>query len=474
MNTYNIQEVERIYAIQHKIENLQKAKNTTFKDRIKNIKKIEAYLLDKNNQLRLKTALWNDLRKSEAEMLATEIAPVISSMHHIYKNLSDWMEDNYVDAPITLVGVNSRIKYEPKGHVLIIAPWNYPVQLVLNPLIHAIAAGNVVLIKPSEIAANTAMFLKEMIQNLFKEHEVAVIEGDIPITSKILEQKFNHIFFTGSPNVGKIVMRAAANHLTSVTLELGGKSPTIIDESTNIKKAAQKVAWGKCLNSGQTCIAPDYLLIQENKLNEFVQAFSQSIQSFYNSNNQGIKQSNDFGRIVDNKNFNRIKNLIDDATSKGAKIEVGGILDENDKFISPTLISNINDTMQIIHEEIFGPVLPIITFKTLEEAIAIINDKPKPLAFYIMSNSNKNIQYILNNTSAGGVVINDLMLTTINPNMPFGGINNSGIGKSNGKHSFIEFSNEKAVLVRNWGTFKMIYPPYNIRIFNWLVKIAKF
>jgi len=471
---YNIQEVERIYTLQHTIENMQRVRNTSVKERIAKIKKIEKYLLDKTNQNKLKSALWKDLRKSEAEMLATEIAPVISSIHHVYKNLSEWMEDNYVDAPITLAGVYSKIKYEPKGHVLIIAPWNYPLQLVFNPLIHAIAAGNVIMVKPSEMAANTAIFIEEMIKSLFEESEIAVVQGDVPVTTKILEQQFHHIFFTGSPNVGKIVMQAAAKHLTSVTLELGGKSPTIVDESCNAKSAAEKIAWGKCLNNGQTCIAPDYLLIQESKLKDFTESFRQTIQKFYNQENKGIDQSDDYGRIINVKNFHRIKSLIDDAVSKGATIEFGGEFQENENFISPTLISNIKNDMLIIHEEIFGPVLPIITFKNINEAIAFINDKPKPLAFYIMSNNSKNINYILNNTSAGGVVVNDLMLTTINPNMPFGGVNNSGIGKSNGRHSFIEFSNEKAVLVRRWGTFKMIYPPYKIGLFNWLVKIAKF
>jgi aldehyde dehydrogenase (NAD+) len=281
------QEVERLFALQHEDNNLQRVKDMSVKQRIAKIKKIESYLLDARNQDEWLSALWKDLHKCKEEALTTELTPIITAAKHIYNNLNHWVQDEPVDAPIAMAGLSSYVKYEPKGHVMVISPWNYPLQLAVNPLIHAIAAGNVVLLKPSEIASHTSAFLKKMISDLFDEKEVAVVEGGIPETTQLLDKPFHHIFFTGSPAVGKIVMKAASKHLTSVTLELGGKSPVVVDKTISMEVAAGKVAFGKCINAGQTCIAPDYVLIHESKEDEFIHQFKLHVEGFYNQGRQG-------------------------------------------------------------------------------------------------------------------------------------------------------------------------------------------
>ncbi len=465
--------IEQLFSNQNKRENLQALKNTSVRERIGKIKKIEQYILSSNNHDLIASALSKDLRKSNEEVISTEISPVILTIKSVCKNLRGWMQDEHVPSPLTMAGMSSYIKYEPKGLVMIMSPWNYPFQLTLNPLIYAIAAGNAITIKPSEVSSNTSAVLKQMINELFPENEVVVIEGDVSIATELLNKPFNHIHFTGSPNVGKIVMKAASQHLTSVTLELGGKSPVIVDDTVNEKSAAQKIAWAKCLNSGQTCIAPDYALVHESKLQSFLDAFEATINKFYNPEQKGIQSSPDYCRIVNEKNHHRVMNLINNALENGAKKVIGGESDPDDKFISPTVLINVDDKMDIMKEEIFGPVLPVMTYKEINDAIKKIHHLPTPLALYIMSNSNSNIKHIMDNTSAGGTAINELMVTSINPNLPFGGMNNSGIGKSNGKHGFVDFSNERGVVKRKWGNLKIIYPPYSAKIFELFKKVVR-
>lgn len=471
--TDNTAEAERVYALQSPDANLQRVKETSVRNRINKIRKIEDYLTDEQHQQEWLDALWKDLHKCKEEAITTELTPILTCMKHIYDELHQWVKDQPVDEPWSMAGMKSYIKYEPKGHVMVISPWNYPLQLALNPVIHAIAAGNVILLKPSEIAIYTSHFLKKMIDELFEEDDIAVVEGGIPETTALLNKPFNHIFFTGSPAVGKIVMKAASQHLTSVTLELGGKSPVVIDESVNIDKAAGKVAFGKCMNAGQTCIAPDYVIIHKEEEQAFAKAFGEHVQAFYNPDGKGVQTSEEYGRIIDDKNFKRIKELLDDAVQKGAHIALEGEMDESDKFISPYVLTNVNHEMEVMQEEIFGPILPVLTYNAIEEVPGLIKKLEKPLALYILSKNKKNTDYIIENTSAGGTAVNELMVTSVNPYLPFGGSNFSGIGKSNGKFSFIEFSNERGVVKRRWGSFKIIYPPYNKRIVRWLSKIAK-
>ncbi len=470
---YDIKEVDRIFDLQRRPENLQRMKNTTAAQRLERITKIEKYILNEENQARLAKAMWYDLRKSREEMLATEIIPILTILVHIKRQLKSWMRPQRVGAPMAMLGISSYIRYEPKGQVLLIAPWNYPFQLAINPLLHAIAAGNVCIVKPSEISAATSSFIKNMVEDLFNENEVAVIEGDVPVSQALLDKPFHHIFFTGSPAVGKIVMKAASKHLTSVTLELGGKSPCIIDETANVGVAAERIAWGKLLNNGQTCIAPDYVLVHESKKEAFLNAYQAWVEKSYNSDQKGIKASPYYTRIINEKNFHRVKSLIDDAVDKGAQLIGSGETDADDKFIAPCLLDQVTTEMTVMQEEIFGPVLPVVAYRDLSEVPAFIQQLPKPLALYIMSKSRKNQEYLLNNTTAGGTAINELMITTLNPELPFGGVNNSGIGKSNGKHSFVEFSNERGVLKRRFLDFKMLFPPYKTTIFEWMTKAAR-
>ncbi|MFN4145865.1 MAG: aldehyde dehydrogenase family protein [Runella sp.] len=435
---------------------------TTAHERIEKLRKIQGYL--ERHQQQIKQALYDDFRKPSAEVMLGEVYSIVSEIKFTIKHLRQWMRPQRVPTALSMVGTSNYIKHEPKGNVLIISPWNYPLALALKPLVSAIAAGNVALIKPSEMTPHTSALLKKMTDELFPASEVAVVEGDAQTATELLKLPFNHIFFTGSPAVGKIVMRAAAEHLASVTLELGGKSPNIIDPTADVKKVASMTAWSKCLNNGQTCIAADYVFIHASRKEEFVKAYQETIQKMYNPDGRGIENSDSYARIVNQRHFERVKSYIDDAVAKGAKIELGGKTIAEQNFIEPTLLSNVTDDMKIMQEEIFGPVLPVLTYTDREEVVQYINRKEKPLALYIHSKNRENIDYFLNHTSAGDTVVNDLMLQFQNPELPFGGVNNSGIGKSNGFFSFQEFSNLRGVSKRQFGTMSFIYPPYTDKV----------
>ena len=465
--------IDKAYNQQKNFENLQELKNSSVKERLKRINKIANYINEPKNVVKITAALSKDLGKSEEEVTLSEIYPLLLTIKTVAKNLKRWSQDEYLPTPLTMIGLTSSIKYEPKGHVLIIGPWNYPFMLSINPLIYAIAAGNAAIVKPSEIAVHTSALVKEMIAEIFNPNEVTVIEGGIEETTHLLAKKFNHIYFTGSPNVGKIVMEAGAKHLCSVTLELGGKSPVIIDQTTNIKTTAKKIAWAKTLNCGQTCIAPDYIIVKKEVEKDFIAAYKQAITELLDPKNIGINNSAYFGNIINTKNYDRLIHLIEDAKEKGAKVSDYSLASKENKFIPPLVVANANNSMSIMKEEIFGPLLPIITFDTLNEVISQINELPKPLALYIMSKSSNTVDHIINNTSAGNTMGNELMMNVAHPDLPFGGVNNSGIGKSNGRYSFINFSNERGLMKRKWGTHKFIYPPFNKTIYKLLKIIAK-
>ena len=388
-------EIKRIYEVQSNPKNVLALRNSSYQDRIAKIKSIYNYILNQSNHNRIAEALYKDLRKSNEEVITTEMTPVILTIKEVCKKLKQWMKDEHVPSPVTMVGMSSFIKYESKGNILIIGPWNYPFQLVIYPLVYAIAAGNTAIIKPSEFSSNTANATSIMIKELFDENEVAVVEGGIPKATALLALPFNHIHFTGSPKVGKIVMEAAAKNLTAVTLELGGKSPVIIDGSTNLNSTAEKVCWGKTLNSGQTCIAPDFAVVQENALDGFVEGFRKACEKFYDPNKKGIDQSKDYGRIINDDNFDRVLALLEDAKEKGAKVEFGGEVNKQDRYIQPTLLSNVNREMKIMQDEIFGPILPVVSYKKNEDVTELLNSFPSPLALYIMSNNKNNTQYFL-------------------------------------------------------------------------------
>jgi aldehyde dehydrogenase (NAD+) len=434
-----LDEVIRIFNLQQR--NRQKAKNATAPERKAKLKKLIDTIFEFRSQI--EDALHKDLRKAKVESDFTEIYTVLTEARFAISNLSSWMAEVPVETPLAMLGSSSKIIYEPKGTCLILSPWNYPFQLPLVTLVSCIAAGNTAIIKPSEYTPNTSAILKAVINKAFDEADVTVIEGDHTVSTELLKLKWDHIHFTGSPAVGKLIMKAAAEYLTPVTLELGGKSPAIIDETANISAAAKKLTWGKWLNVGQTCIAPDYVLIQESKKEEFITKMKETLVKSFGANAQA---SPDMARIVNNKNLLRVKGLLDDAVKGGAKIEIGGEVVESENYIAPTILTNVAMDSKVMQEEIFGPVLPVVTYKDLNEAMAIVNGKEKPLSLYIFSSSGKNQKFMLNNTSAGGTCINDNVIHITNPYLPFGGVNNSGIGKSTGHFGFKEFSNERAVL----------------------------
>jgi aldehyde dehydrogenase (NAD+) len=450
-----VSEINRIFDLQQK--NQFNVANTTASQRYAKLEKLHKAVLKYRNDI--KDALYKDFRKHPSEVDLTEIYPVTSELKHTKSHLNRWMRKQKVSTPISMLGSSSYIKYEPKGVVLIISPWNFPLNLTFGPLVSAIAAGNTVMVKPSENTPHISALMKKLIGELFDENEVAVLEGGIATSQALLALPFNHTFFTGAPHIGKVVMEAASKHLTSVTLELGGKSPTIVDETANIDMAARRVAWGKFMNNGQICIAPDYLFVHESKKEAFITAVKKHLKTFYTEDASGEKSYN---RIVNNRHFDRVKSYIDDAVSKGAKIETGGNFDVDQDYISPTVMTNVSKNSSLMTEEIFGPVLPVYGFTDLQEVIDEINSKEKPLALYIYSSSRKNTNRIIENTRAGGTCINHNAVHFFNANLPFGGSNNSGIGKSHGWFGFEAFSNARGVLKQHLpNALDMLMPPYN-------------
>ncbi|WP_266366127.1 aldehyde dehydrogenase family protein [Tellurirhabdus rosea] len=435
---------------------------TTADERIGKLKRMQAYIMDHLEDIQ--QAMFNDFRKPGAEALIGEVYSLNGELKHTIRHLRQWMKPQRVPTSLALVGTTSYIRHEPKGNVLIIAPWNYPFALCIKPLISAVAAGNVAILKPSEMTPHTAAEVRKMIETLFPREEAAVVEGDAAVSQQLLELPFNHIFFTGSPAVGKVVMAAAARHLASVTLELGGKSPCIVDRTADLKATAEKVAWGKCINNGQTCIAPDYLLIHQSVKEAFMEQYGRVIKNMYDAEGKGVETSDSYARIVNARHFQRIKSLLDEAVRGGATITLGGRTRAEDNFIEPTVVENVTDSMRIMQEEIFGPVLPVVTYRSNEEVVKLINSREKPLALYINSRDEASIRYFLEHTTAGDTIINDLLLQFTNPELPFGGVNNSGIGKSNGFFGFQEFSNARGVMRRQFGTMKFIYPPYTEKV----------
>jgi aldehyde dehydrogenase (NAD+) len=442
---------------------LLRLSTSSAEERISKLRKIESYLLQHKEELC--DVMYQDFKKPASEVVIAEMLGVKREINHTIKHLKSWMKPKSVSTPLMLLGTKGLVQYEAKGLCLIISPWNYPFNLSICPLVHAIAAGNAVILKPSELSSNTSGFIKKMISSLFDKSEVAVFEGDAAVSTFLLEQKFDHIFFTGSPAIGKVVMAAAAKHLTSVTLELGGKSPAIVGPDVNVEEAAAKIAWGKFLNNGQTCIAPDYLYVHEKNYFSFLQALEATVETFYGAN---VAKSKDYARIVNRRHFDRIASLLEDAKEKGAQVLFGGITDADDCFISPTVLTNCTPDMRILQEEIFGPILPIMSFKDEFQVTSDIRSGDKPLALYVFSTNTEFNNYILNNTSSGTSVVNDCLIQFGHNELPFGGVNHSGIGKSGGHYGFVEFSNQKSVVIQRTNLLKNFYPPYGVKV-RWMI-----
>lgn len=436
------------------------SRNLDFRlEKLKQLKKaVEKY------EKKIEEALWEDLHKSAYESYLTEISLVKQELNDHIRHLRKWAKPRKVSSPVYLLGSKSRIIYEPLGVVLIIAPWNYPFQLLMTPLIGAISAGNCVVLKPSPYVPHVSEVIAELIAEWFAPDHVTVVQGGKEVNQALLALRFDYLFFTGSQALGKVVMKAAAEHLTPMTLELGGKSPCIVGQEANLKLAARRLIWGKCLNAGQTCIAPDYLFVHADVKDHLFIWMKYYIRQFYGEHPEG---SPDYPRIVRKEAMERIVGLM----GKG-KIVCGGEVNRKERYIAPTIIDEVLPDDPVMQEEIFGPILPVMEYRCEEEIIHYINSREKPLALYYFGNLQE-ARYIISQTSSGGVCVNDTIMHIANLHLPFGGVGNSGMGKYHGKETFLTFSNRRSVLYSTtWWDIPLKYPPY--KALSWLKRMPGF
>ncbi len=406
-------------------------------------------------------ALEKDLGKSPVEGYATEVGFVIQEIKHIIAHLADWAETKFVDTPLTLITSSSRIYPQPKGVVLIISPWNYPFQLAIAPLSAAIAAGNVCVVKPSELTPHTTKIIAQLIQDSLPQDVAITVQGDASVASELLRHAWDHVFFTGSTRVGKIVAKACAEHLTPMTLELGGKSPAIIDETANIKHAAKRIVWGKFVNAGQTCTAPDYILIHESIKDKFVTHCLDFIKAFYG---QDPKKSSSYGRIINHDHYDRLTAMI----TGGSKIH-GGNRDRVERYIEPTIIEGVGLDHPAMAEEIFGPIMPIITWREKGQMLTLLDANPNPLALYVFSKDRAFQDELITTIPFGGGCMNHTLMHLSNPELPFGGVRQSGLGAYHGEAGFKEFTHYKSVLHAGIIDDSVKYPPYA----SWKLKLLR-
>jgi aldehyde dehydrogenase (NAD+) len=406
-------------------------------------------------------AAYADFGKPAAEVEITEIHPTLAEIGLARRQVARWMRPRRVATPLLLFGTASEVRCEPRGVVLILAPWNYAFSLVVAPLVAALAAGNCAILKPSEKTPHTAAFLKRFVAELFDESEVAVVAGGADAAQALLALPFDHVFFTGGMQVGRLVMAAAARHLASVTLELGGKSPAFVDESAAIGAAADSIVWGRFLNAGQTCVAPDYVLVHASRAAAFVAAAKRSLEARYGPAGPPRAQAPDYCRIVDDAHLERLADALARSVAAGAVVEVGGESDRATRYLAPTIVSHMAFDAPLMDEEIFGPVLPVLTYTDLDDAIARTRGLGKPLALYIFSTRRATVEHILANTTAGATAVNATMTYYGNPHLPFGGVGASGQGSYHGHYGFRTFSHERAVLrQRRPRLAPFLYPPY--------------
>ncbi|HYV98063.1 MAG TPA: aldehyde dehydrogenase family protein [Gemmatimonadaceae bacterium] len=409
----------------------------------------------------IERALHADFRKPAFEVDFTEIVSVLEEIDFAIRHVGKWMKPRHALTPFDLFGTRSMIWPEPRGVVLIIGPWNYPFALVMSPLVAAISAGNCAIVKPSELTPATTDLVARVLRGVFPEEEVAVVQGGVDAARSLLALPFDHVFFTGSIPVGKVVMEAAAKTLASVTLELGGKSPAIIDESANVPLAARRVLWAKFINAGQTCVAPDYVWVHESRAVAFRHAALDVLREFYGADEVSRRASPDLSRIINARNFVRLKAAHDGSVAMGAAVDAGGVFDESERYIAPTILSGVTWDMPIMRDEIFGPILPVLTYRRIEDVFDELSNMYKPLALYVFSGTKQRALDIVRNTSAGGTVVNNAVIHAGNSHLPFGGVGASGIGNYHGEFGFRTFSHERAVLVQGpWRLLDTTYPPY--------------
>lgn len=432
-----------------------------FKTREKRIKALSSSI--SKHEERIIDALKADLNKPRTESTLMELYPLKKEIDHTLKNLRHWGSKRRVRTPLALLGTSHYVKAEPKGKVLVISPWNFPIMLTLRPIVSALAAGNTVVVKPSEHTENCSNVINDILVDAFDKDVVEVVLGGPDVAAELTSRPFNHICFTGGTEIGKKVMKSAAEHLCSVTLELGGKSPVIIDDSAILSQAAKRISWGKYLNAGQVCIAPDYILLPSAKQEQFVSEVKKNIIHMYGEN---PIESKDLGSIVNERHYKRILGLIKDSVKAGAKLEVpGGMLElpGNDTKIAPCILYNCTPDMPIMKEEIFGPVLAVLGCDGKEKMIETIEKNANPLALYIFSKKRKEIQWFIDNTKAGSTVVNDVVIQLSNPELSFGGVQSSGIGRSNGRAGFDSFSNMRSFVEssRLFSALPLTYPPFS-------------
>jgi len=428
------------------------------KFRIEALKKLKNML--EINEDKILKALNADLRKPALEVYATEMGVLISEIAYNLSHIRSWVRPQRVPTALFFMPGKSRIYNEPYGVTLTIGPWNFPIKNLFGPALGAMTAGNTCVLKPSEGAPHTSKVIAEMVSDHFDGNYIKVVEGGVPETTELLKERFNYVFFTGGTEIGRIVYQAAAKNLTPVTLELGGKSPAIVDDDYNIDVTARRIAWGKFLNAGQVCIAPDYVLVNKKVKSKLVSLLKDMVKEFYGDD---PAQSPDFARIVNDKHFNRVKNLIE------GDVVIGGESDEKERYIAPTIIDNVKWEDKIMQEEVFGPVLPILEYDDIDDAIEMINKREKPLALYLFSKSFNNRDKVVKSTSSGGVCINETIMNFGSVSLPFGGVGNSGFGAYNGKIGFDTFSHQKGVMTKSFlFDVKQKYPPYTTGKFNFI------
>lgn len=439
--------------------------------RIEKLKRLKQTIVERRQEVA--QAMKADFGKASAEVEITEIHPVLEELNEAIKNLTRWMKPQKKTTPALLIGSRSFVQFEPRGVVLILSPWNYPFALTMTPLVAALAAGNCVMLRPSDKTAHTAACMKNMLDEVFPANEVAMVTGGTEVADALLQLPFDHIFFTGSPRIGKKIMESAAKHLASVTLELGGKSPAIVDETADIEQAARRLAWGKYVNAGQTCVAPDHIWAHHTVLPRLVVGLQSAIAEMYGATEEARANSPDFARIVDTAGAKRLQSLLEGAVHDGARIETGGVIDIAKRYVAPTVLSGVTLQMAVMQDEIFGPLLPILSFRELKEVSSTINKGSKPLAMYIFG-AQPVVDHFLSNTSAGGTVVGNALIHVANPHLPFGGVGGSGQGNYHGHYGFRTFSHERAVAMQgSTNLAKFFRPPYGEQLTRTLVAQMK-
>ncbi len=457
----NREEIERVFAAQQ--AHAPAVRATTADQRKQKLQRLGDGL--RTYRSAFQEAIHADFRKAPAEVDLTELKPVLDEAQHAINHLDAWMAPDRRGSPLLFAGTRSAVHYEPKGVALILSPWNYPLTLTLGPLIGAIAAGNCVVLKPSEKTPRTNVVLKKMLDEVYEEREVALLPGGKAVAQALLDQPFDHVYFTGSPRVGRLVMKDAADHLASVTLELGGKSPAFVDETADLELAAERIVWSKFTNAGQTCIAPDYVLVDDAVHDALVNRCAETVERFYGATADLRRDSADYARLIDDAHWERVVSLLEEAVSSGATMALGGETEADTRYVSPTILTNVPLDTPLMQKEIFGPLLPVISVSTLDEALDSINEHPNPLSMYLFSERDATVEAVLERTTAGSTCINEGFLHFANPNLPFGGAGHSGIGRGHGEAGFRAFSNERSVLRRRYGAslLRAVFPPFTDR-----------